>query len=358
MTMPLVTSPVAIVAADLADAAQRAAIDAYVRAHPDATPFHLSGWGIAVARACGQTAHCLIAQHADGEIAGVLPLTEIRSPLFGKALVSAGFAVDGGILTRRDAVAEALAASAWALALKLGCPSLELRGGPAPGEEWVVDETTYLGFARDLAKDDEAELLAIPRKQRADVRKSLDADLQVAIGNWPNDLVMHYAVFSESVRNLGTPVFPAKLFREVAKELGDHADVVTVSHRGRPHASVFSLYLNGTVYPFWGGGTREARALKANDRLYYELMRHARADKACTRYDFGRSKAGTGVAAFKKNWGFEGVPLRYAKRVVAGGHAREMNPMSPKYRLQVAVWKKLPLWVANTVGPVIAKGLG
>ncbi len=349
---------VAIMPADLKDATERTRIDDYVRAHPDATPFHLTGWNVAVARACGQTAHCLVAQTADGEIVGVLPLTEIRSPLFGKALVSTGFAVDGGILTRRDAVADALAASAWALAEKLGCPSLELRGGPAPGKDWIVDDTTYLGFARDLAADDEAQLLAIPRKQRAEVRKSLDGDLQVAIGNWPNDLAMHYAVFSESVRNLGTPVFPAKLFREVAKELGDHADIVTVSHRGTPHASVFSVYLNDTVYPFWGGGTREARGLKANDRLYYELMRHARANKGCTRYDFGRSKAGTGVAAFKKNWGFEGVPLRYAKRIAVGAQAREMNPNSPKYRLQVAVWKKLPLWLANTMGPVIAKGLG
>ena len=357
MTMPLVSTPVAINAADLTQAGERARIDTYVRAHPDATPFHLTGWNVAVARACGQTAHCLIAEHADGTLAGVLPLTEIRSPLFGRALVSAGFAVDGGILTNRDAIADALAASAWALAERLGCPSLELRGGPAPGEGWIVDETTYLGFSRDLAKDDEAELLAIPRKQRADVRKSLDADLDIAIGSMPQDLAMHYAVFSESVRNLGTPVFPARLFREVAAELGEHADVVTVSKDGKPRASVFSLYLNGTVYPFWGGGTREARALKANDRLYYELMRHARG-RGCTRYDFGRSKAGTGVAAFKKNWGFEGVPLRYAKRVAAGETPREMNPMSPKYRLQVAVWKKLPLWLANAMGPVIAKGLG
>lgn len=357
MTMPLVSTPVAINAADLSNPRERARIDAYVCAHPDATPFHLTGWNVAVARACGQTAHCLIAEHADGSLAGVLPLTEIRSPLFGKALVSAGFAVDGGILTDRDAVADALAASAWAMAERLGCPSLELRGGPAPGEGWIVDETTYLGFSRDLAKEDEAELLAIPRKQRADVRKSLDADLEIAIGSTARDLAMHYAVFSESVRNLGTPVFPAKLFREVAAELGEHADIVTVLKNGKPHASVFSLYLNGTVYPFWGGGTREARALKANDRLYYELMRHARR-RGCTRYDFGRSKAGTGVAAFKKNWGFEGVPLRYAKRVAPGETPREMNPMSPKYRLQVAVWKKLPLWLANAMGPVIAKGLG
>jgi FemAB-related protein (PEP-CTERM system-associated) len=355
MTMPLVATPVAISAADLTT--DRARIDAYVARHPDSTPFHLTGWNIAVARACGQRAHYLIAQEANGTIVGLLPLTEIRSALFGKALVSAGFAVDGGILADRDDVIEALAVQAWALAEKLGCPSLELRGGPTPGEGWEIDETTYLGFARDLAADDAAELLAVPRKQRADVRKSLEADLDVTIGNNLAELARHYEVFSASVRNLGTPVFPARLFRDVAAELGDAADVVTVSHQGVPHASVFNLYWHGTVYPFWGGGTREARALKANDRVYFEIMRHAR-QRGCTRYDFGRSKAGTGVAAFKKNWGFEPEPLRYAKRVAAGEEAREINPLSPRYRMQVAVWKKLPLWLANRMGPVIARGLG
>lgn len=355
MTMPLVSSPVAISAADLLRDRER--IDAYVAAHADSTPFHLTGWNIAVARACGQRAHYLIAEEANGAIVGVLPLTEIRSVLFGKALVSSGFAVDGGILADREDVIDSLADQAWALAERLGCPSLELRGGPAPGEGWEIDDTTYLGFARDLAADDAAELLAVPRKQRAEVRKSLDADLTVTIGSDPAELARHYRVFSASVRNLGTPVFPARLFREVATELGDHADIVTVSHRGTPHASVFNLYWRGTVYPFWGGGTREARALKANDRVYFEIMRHARR-RGCTRYDFGRSKVGTGVAAFKKNWGFEPEPLRYAKRVAAGQEAREINPLSPRYRIQVAAWKKLPLWLANRMGPVIARGLG
>ena len=66
--------------------------------------------------------------------------------------------------------------------------------------------------------------------------------------------------------------------------------------------------MNGTVYPYWGGGTHAARALRANDRMYFALMAHARA-QGCTRFDFGRSKAGTGAAAFKKNWGFQGTSL-------------------------------------------------
>jgi hypothetical protein len=91
--------------------------------------------------------------------------------------------------------------------------------------------------------------------------------------------------------------------------------------------------------------------------MYFELMRHGR-ERGCTRFDFGRSKVGTGAAAFKKNWGFEPVPLTYYDRVADGASIRDANPLSPKYRLQVALWRRLPLAVANRVGPWIAKGLG
>ncbi|WP_287459322.1 FemAB family XrtA/PEP-CTERM system-associated protein [Sphingomonas sp.] len=326
-----------------ATAADDAAITAFVRAQPAATPFHLPAWSRAIERGCRQRAHYLIAER-DGAIAGVLPLTEMRSPLFGNALVSAGFAVDGGVL---GAGGEALVAAACAL----GLPSIELRGGAAP-VGWAVDDTTYLGFVRPLAADDEAELAAIPRKQRAEMRKALANELEVVTGG-AERAGEHYVVYAESVRNLGTPVFPRALFRAVLETMD--ADVLTVRHRGRAVASVLSLYFNDIVYPYWGGGTAAARGLRANDRMYFALMSHARA-RGCTAFDFGRSKAGTGAAAFKKNWGFEGVPLAYAKW--SEGAAREINPLNPKYALMVRTWQRLPLPLANLLGPWISRGLG
>jgi len=357
VTVPLLSPLLGLRTADLTDAAEAARIAAFVRAHTEGTPFHLPAWSLAVAKGCGQRSHTLIAERGDGTIEGVLPMTEVRSRLFGRALVSNGFAVGGGILADSDTAATVLAEAGWALALKLGCPSLELRGGGVPEGDWIAEEGAYLGFTRPLAATDEAELTAIPRKQRAEVRKALALDLDVTVGSGREDVKAHYAVYAESVRNLGTPVFPARLFRSVLAAFGDDADILTIRSAGKPVASVLSLYHNGTVYPYWGGGTLEARALRANDRMYFALMSHARA-RGCTRFDFGRSKVGTGPAAFKKNWGFEGVPLRYAKRVKPGDTPREINPLSPKYRLQVAVWKKLPLGIANLIGPHIAKGLG
>ena len=357
MNAPMVLPPITIRAADLSDPIDRARIDAFVGDHPEGTPFHLPAWSAAVARGCGQKSHYLVAERSEEMIVGVLPLTEVHSPLFGRALVSAGFGVGGGILSEGAGAVALLAQAGWQLAERLSCPTMELRGGAHPGAGWHQDSETYCGFVRDLAEEADAQLLAVPRKQRAEIRKALGNDLVVTTGCHASDAAAHYRVYAESVRNLGTPVFPRGLFTEVLREFGNSADILIVSHGGVPVASVLSLYWNGTVYPYWGGGTAAARALRANDRMYFSLMQHART-RGCTRFDFGRSKVGTGAAAFKKNWGFEAQPLTYFKRARDGEAPREINPLSPKYRLQVAAWQRLPLSVANRLGPWISRGLG
>jgi FemAB-related protein (PEP-CTERM system-associated) len=357
MNAPMLSRPIGLRIADLSDPIERARIGAFVHDHAEGSPFHLPAWSVAVARACGHRNHYLLAEGGNGQLIGVMPLTEIHSPLFGRALVSSAFGVGGGILADNARAASQLAEAAWVLAGQLSCPVMEVRGGPLPSPEWSVDTTHYLGFVRDLAADDAAELLAIPRKQRAEVRKALETPLELHVGTDDAAVAEHYAIYAESVRNLGTPVFPKALFSEVLKEFGNSADVLIVRSSGIAVASVLSLYWKGTVYPYWGGGTAAARRLRANDRMYFELMRHAR-ERGCKRFDFGRSKTGTGPAAFKKNWGFEPRPLTYYERVADGAKPRDASPANPKYSLQVALWSKLPLAVANRVGPWIAKGLG
>ncbi|AQA00574.1 FemAB [Sphingopyxis sp. QXT-31] len=330
--------------------------DAYVDAHPAATPFHTRAWCQAITRATGHKHHLIAQRDTAGRIVGLLPLHHVRSPLFGQALVASGFAVGGGILADSDDIAAVLADAAVDLAASLGVPSIELRGGPLP-DGWHVEDEVYAGFARDLAADEEAELLAIPRKQRAEVRKALASDLTVTVGTDEEHRTAHYRVYATSVRNLGTPVFPKPLFSHVLDAFGSDADILNVHQDGEPVASVLSLYWRGTVMPYWGGGLASARGLRANELMYFALMNHARS-KDCTRFDFGRSKLGTGPFAYKKNWGFEPQPLTYACWLAAGETPRDTNPTSAKYRLQVDLWKKLPLWAANRIGPLIARGLG
>lgn len=315
--------------------------------------FHRPSWLLAVERGTRQRARGLVAERG-GMLTGWLPLSEVHSPMFGRMLVSSGFAVGGGALAEDEATALALARAAEEYALRLSCTAVELRGGPAPAG-WHVRADSHCGFIAPLAADDEAQLLAIPRKQRAEVRKGLDQNLTVAVGRGAGDRAAHYAVYAESVRNLGTPVFPRSLFEATLGALD--ADILTVRHQGRPVASVLSFYHDGTVLPYWGGGTDEARALRANDRMYFELMRHARA-RGCTRFDFGRSKTGSGAYLFKKNWGFAPEPLSYASWSAPHAPVRDADPTSAAHAGRIALWKRLPLALTNRLGPPIARGLG
>ena len=337
---------------------ERVRIAAFLASHADATPFHRPAWLAAVAKGTGNPALALITERS-GEIAAYLPLNAVHSPLFGRLLASSGFAVGGGVLTADGTDPDALFAAAEELALRLSSPTIELRGGALPEGRagWQIKDQSHCGFIAPLAADDEAQLLSIPRKQRAEVRKGLEQALEVTIGSSQADRAAHYAVYATSVRNLGTPVFPRGLFDAVLDGFGEDADILTVSHDGKPVASVLSLYHRGAVMPYWGGGVWEARRLRANDRMYYELMLHARR-RGCSHFDFGRSKTGSGAYDFKRNWGFEPEPLSYANWTAPGTEARDADPTSARHALQIAIWRRLPLALANRFGPLIARGLG
>lgn len=316
--------------------------------------FHLPQWLAAVERGTGQRAGGFITRQM-GAITGWLPLTEVRSALFGKALVSSGFGVGGGILASFPEAASVLASAASDHAAAQGFASIELRGGAIP-EGWASWDDKHCGFEQPLAQDDAAQLLAIPRKARAEVRKGLGFGHRITIGRTRTDLAAHYACYSASVRNLGTPVFPKQLFSAMLEAFPDSSDILTVWQGNTPLASVFSLYHNGAVMPFWGGGTLAARPARANEVMYYELMLHARR-QGMVRFDFGRSKTGSGPFAFKKNWGFAPQPLTYGAWTAPGQPPRNIDPTDASYSRKIELWKKLPLPLANLIGPVIARGL-
>ena len=339
---------------DLGEADERARLAAFVDA-ADGSLFHRPEWLRAVEAGTGNPALGLVAE-GQGGIEGWLPLVFVRSPIFGNALVSSGFGVGGGVLADDPVVADRLCRAAEELAVRRGVAEVELRGGPAPAD-WHPVEGKHANFSAPLAEDDEAQLLAIPRKARAEVRKGLKRDLDIACGSGEAERAAHYAVYAESVRNLGTPVFPRSLFDRMLDAFGEDAEIMVVRHEGQPVSSVLSFYHHGAVMPFWGGGVPAARGLHSTERMYYELMCRAR-ERGCTRFDFGRSKTGSGPFRFKKNWGFEPEPLTYRRWTAPGCEARDIDPAGEGTSRGVAMWKRLPLPLANRIGPAIARGLG
>jgi FemAB-related protein (PEP-CTERM system-associated) len=330
----------------------RARWDAYVLAHPDATFFHRAGWQRVIQQAFGHRTHFLLAERA-GDIVGVLPLAEIKSRVFGHSLGSLPFCAYGGIVADDDDARRALDSAAQSLAVQLKVGALEYRNQTMQHPEWPT-KSLYVTFKQAIQPEVEANMNAIPRKQRAMVRKGIKAGLT---GEVDLDTERFFRAYSASVHRLGTPVFSRQFFRLLKTEFGDDCEVLTIVREGELIASVMSFYFRDEVLPYYGGGTDAARAVAGNDFMYWDLMRRA-CERGLKVFDFGRSKHGTGSFDFKKNWGFEATPLYYEYFLVGDRTMPEINPLNPKYRLFIQAWKKLPLPLANVIGPHIVKQLG
>ena len=326
--------------------------DNFLQANADATFFHLSGWKEVIEKAFGHKTYFLYVEN-EGEISGILPLVHVKSLLFGNNLVSTAFCVYGGIVAKDEQTYLELDTEACRLAEQLGVDCLEMRNRVQKTPDRPYKEL-YVTFRKELDADIEKNMLAIPRKQRAMVRKGIEAGLTSTIDT---DVDRLHKAYSESVRNLGTPVFSKKYFQILKDVFADQCEVLSIEHNGRLIASVMNFYFKDEVLPYYGGGTELARELKGNDFMYWEVMRRA-VEKGVKIFDYGRSKVGTGSYSFKKNWGFTPEPLFYEFHLVKAAELPDINPLNPKYQLFIAAWKRLPLPISQLVGPWLSKDLG
>jgi FemAB-related protein (PEP-CTERM system-associated) len=327
--------------------------DAFVAGCREATFFHRSGWQQVIESVFGHRTHFLYAERG-GRNEGVLPLARVKSVLFGDALVSLPFAVYGGVAAASPEAATALEDAAQSLARRLGVDHLELRNVAARHPDWPTQDL-YVTFRKPIDPDPEANMLAIPRKQRAMVRKGIRNALSGEIDPTPDRF---FALYADNVHRHGTPALPKRYFDVLQRAFGADCEVLTVvDPGGRPVSSVMSFYFRDEVLPYYAGDDVAARDLAANDFKYWELMRRA-CERKLRVFDYGRSKQGTGSYAFKKNWGFEPSPLHYEYRLYRGAAIPQNNPANPRYRRFIALWRRLPIGFANRLGPIIVRNLG
>ncbi len=326
--------------------------DQFISNCPAATFFHRAGWQTVIERAFGHKTWFLYAE-MNGEILGVLPLAEVKSVLFGHSLSALPFCVYGGIAAINEQAWDALDQAAQALATQLNVDYLEYRNREIHHSAWPTKDL-YVTFRKEIDPDGEKNMQAIPRKQRAMVRKGIKAKLQSVIDQ---DIERFFFAYATSVHRLGTPVFSKKYFQLLKEVFAEDCELMIITKDDKTVSSVMSFYFRDEVLPYYGGGTDSARNLAANDFMYWELMRRA-CEREYKTFDFGRSKRNTGSFSFKKNWGFEPQPLHYEYQLVKAKEIPDHNPLNPKYQLFIKAWRKLPLSVANLVGPHIVKNLG
>jgi FemAB-related protein (PEP-CTERM system-associated) len=327
--------------------------DAYVESHPAATADHLWDWRDVFRSAFSQSPEYLVARR-DGRVVGVLPLVLFHSRLFGRFAVSVPFLNYGGLLADDDGAAAALVETATDRARAFGASHVELRHRARQRPDLPVRQHK-IGLSLPLPASAEELWKAIDRKIRNQVRKAQKEGLDVRSGG--RELVdAFYPVFARNMRDLGTPVYSRRLFDETLRCFPDRARVFVVTHGGRAIAGSVTIRFRDTVLVPWASSLREFRHLCPNMLVYWAMLEDAIAGGAHT-FDFGRSSPGGGTHHFKTQWGARETPLHWEYVLISRDAPPNQGPSNPRFTRAVNTWKSLPLWLANRLGPPLARQL-
>jgi len=337
--------------------------DAYVKSHQQGSFFHLSGWKSVIEKSFSHVCYFLYIKKNE-TICGVLPLVEVKSKLFGHALVSTPFCVYGGAIADSPDIVRQLENEACQLAEKLNVDYLELRYKEEQDSTLLLKQA-HSTFGCEIAEGGDKILASIKKKQRAVIRHSLKNELNCSTSNnsgfstsGNDDFNDFYQLLSTSYRNLGTPIFTKRYFENLMSVFSGCSDVTVIRDKdNHPSSAVMNFYFNEQVLPYYGGGNDSARGLKSADFMYYQVMCYAQ-EKGKTWFDFGRSKNDSGPYKYKKNWGMEPKSLYYYYHLVKADELPNLSPNNPKYKFFISMWQKLPLKVSQFIGPFLSKYLG
>ncbi len=312
------------------------------------------GFRILIENAFGHQCFYLNALDPRGKVVGVLPLVQIKSRLFGNYFVSIPFFNYGGVLADSPAIESALLNGAIELARKHGAGHIELRG-VRQRTDWL-EKSSKVSMLLRLPKDDETLFQRIGSKVRAQIRKADRFSFRFILGK-QECIDDFYAVFAQNMRDLGTPVYAKQFFYELFQgDLIGDAHVAVLYLNEKPVSAAILVGFKDTLEIPWASTLKSVNATNANMMLYWSVLKSAIA-KGYRYFDFGRSSPDAGTYRFKRQWGAEPVPLYWQYWLSQGDELPELNPNNPKYKLLIAMWKKLPVWLTKIVGPFVVKSL-
>lgn len=333
--------------------ADRGAWDGFLAGQPGGSFYHLFEWRSVVKNRLGHRTPYLMAVD-ENRVAGVLPLTLVTSPFFGRILCSVPFMNYGGPCAGSAEVSERLVAAAVEKARELRADYLELRCAAPLATDLPV---SLRKVSMTLALDPDPEVLwnGFTAKHRKNVRRAAKNGLEVRAGG-AELLPDFYAVLERSWRDLGTPLYGRDYFQGILETFPDATRIYSCRLGDRPVSVAFVGFQGGTAEGLWQGGLPQARALDANYVLYWEMIRDT-CLRGCRRFHLGRSTADSGSEWFKSRWNAESQQLYWHFFRPDGGPLPALNVDNPRYRLAIAAWRRLPLWLVRRIGPTFARGI-
>jgi len=332
-------------------ATEAAAWDAYVLEHPDATLYHLHAWRRVAERAYGLDAPFLVARDRRwGAIRGVLPLFRIPRP-FSPYLTNGLFGAYGHVLADGPRYARALVGAAVNRVARGRADYLHLKLLGQTSWPLLEKKNIWVTARLALSTDEEATWRSLPTAMRTKIRRAQKAGF---VAGRYCDLGGFYEVLSENMLRKGAPIYGRGFFDSLLRELGARANVLTLSRDWRVVSGAFLAWVNGIMYVPFASSRPEVFSLKANQLLWWEIIRYAHA-LGLTTVDFGSSMRDSTGLEFKKYWRARIEPIESHLYVPRGVQPVLVPDRSRVAQWTVGAWSHLPPGLAETLGPRVAR---
>lgn len=318
------------------------------------SPNLMTEWASVLKAGLGQRPHCLVARR-DGQIIAMLPLVEVRSPLFGKHLVSLPYINLAGVVSADNDASRLLIDRAVELADELKVKHLELRHRDRIEHPKLTHEmTSKIRMVLELPSTVDDARAALKASVRNQIKKGEKQGFEVAWGR--HELLSDfYDIFARNMRDLGTPVFSKRLFKAILDEFPDQAEFCSVRLEGKPVSAALLIHGDGMTEVPSASALREYNKMNANMFMYWQLLSRT-VERGQKSFDFGRTTEGSGPHRFKKQWKAQPVPCVW-QYYVREGDPTAMRPDNSKYERMIKAWQKLPVWLTRIIGPPIVKGI-
>lgn len=339
----------------ISEAAQHDAqeVEHFVESHPNGTPYHLLQWKQIIENCFSHQSTYYLARDRQDEIIGLLPITWQKTRFFGTHGISLPYVNYGSALTLHPAITAQLINHAISDGAKRNLDYLEFRdtkdGYSLPSLQHKVSMLLQLP-ASDTELDKN-----LGSKVRSQIKQGTRNGFRFSLGH-QELLTDFYRVYSRNMRDLGTPAYHRLFFSSICKELPDLSKVAVLYLNDRPVSGGFLISYKKMLEIPWASTIKSYNKLNANMVFYRELLSYG-INSGHQWFDFGRSTRGSNTYNFKKQWGAVPVNLHWYYWLGKGEKLPNINPSNKKYAFLIAMWKKLPLLMAQHIGPTIAKDL-
>jgi FemAB-related protein (PEP-CTERM system-associated) len=328
--------------------------DNYLQSHDDATMYHRSSWKSVIEDTYRHQGFFLTALE-EKNVRGVLPLVLMKNHIFGSYLISLPFIDCAGVLADDPDIAQQLCNKAIELVKEHQVDFLELRNRQELAHDKLQTMTHKVYFILPLNPDPDVIWKKVVHENiRNKVRKARKNQLSILSGSSPTLVDLFYQVFSKNMRDLGTPVFPKKYFMNLLKYFPEEMKIFLVKYQDMVIGGKVVFCFKDTIFFIYHSSMRKFAKLAPNNLLYWAAVEYG-CENGFKYCNMGRSTVNSGPYYFKKQWGGEIRQLYFQYYLHNKKQLPQLAPSNPKFSIAINLWKRLPLAVTTTLGPLLAK---